>query len=88
MKVDDRGRLVTEHLSLAPGRHIAKFSFAGPPAVPHSLTRGPQIYAPDLSDDALRSFYNQIPGTQGPLAGKVPPTCVQVVLGVQSRILS
>ncbi len=88
VKVDDSGRLVTEHLLLAPGEHTVTFAFAGAPAVPHSVTRGPQVYGPDVSDDELRSFYNQVPGTQGPLAGKVPPTCVQTVLAVPSRALS
>jgi hypothetical protein len=88
MKVDDTGHVVSEHLALPPGRHVVKFAFAGPPAQPHSLTRGPQVYSPDISDDALRSFDNQVPGTQGPLAGKVPPNCTQTVLAVPSRVLS
>ena len=88
MKVGDKGLPVSRTIDLAPGTHQVTFSYAGAPQVPHAVTRGPQLFDPDLSDYALRALDPQPPGSAGPLAGRTPPPCVQTVTAVQSPIPS
>ena len=88
LKVGDKGLPVSRTFALAPGTHTVSFSYAGLPQVPHAVTRGPQLFDPDINDYALRRFDPQPPGSAGPLAGRTPPPCVQTVTAVQSRILS
>jgi hypothetical protein len=88
VKVSDKGLDVGRRLELAPGRPMVSFSYAGVPQVPPTVTRGPQIFTLDVIDDSLHRLDPQPPGAAGPLAGRLPPPCVQTVTAVQSPVPS